>query len=164
MDKQRPIPTATDYARLAAYIDGEGNIGIQRNKSSWFFQITIVNTDPRLAVWLYDTFGGFINSRHHNHDRSAKWRSTLVWYITCGRAHELLEGCYPYLVTKADQADICLAFRKTVKRIGVKGHSKETINLRQSMRDNLKVLRHREYSKEELDEIADSSKSPRKVG
>ena len=157
----RPEPTEIDYARLAAYIDGEGSLGIQRNKKSWFAQVTIVNTDPRIIVWMYQTFGGFIGKRHWNNSRNPKWRSTLTWYLTCEKLHNVLLRCRPYLLSKGEQADIVFAFRATVKRVGVKGHSREVVDSRNEMMGKLKLLRHREYPKEELDFIALESKSPR---
>jgi|ERR1700728_63730 len=157
----RPEPSEIDYARLAAYIDGEGSVGIQRNKKSWFAQLTIVNTDPRIVLWLYETFGGFIGKRGWNNRRNPKWRKTLVWYLTCEKLHSALLKCRPYLLAKGEQVDIVVAFRATVKRVGVKGHSAEVVQSRNDMMGRLKVLRHREYSKEEFDEIADNSKSPR---
>jgi hypothetical protein len=106
MDQSRPEPTEIDYARLAAYIDGEG---------------------------------------------------------TCERAHDLLVKSRPYFITKGDQADIIIAFRETVSRVGVKGHPPEVLAQRKQMREDLKELRHKEYPKEYFDITAKESKSPRKT-
>ena len=165
MAKVRPEPTEIDYARLAAYIDGEGTIEIAyKHKSrAHFLCVSIDNTDPRLIVWLYETFGGFVRSDHSSKRKNIKWRSKMQWYIACGHAHDLLLKCHPFFITKGDQADIAIAFRKTVCRVGVKGHPPEVLKLRDQMREDLKTLRHKTYPENYLDEIARTSKSPRQV-
>jgi hypothetical protein len=45
------MPTVIDYARLAAYLDGEGHIGIcskKGRKSPYSLSVSIGNTDKRL--------------------------------------------------------------------------------------------------------------------
>ena len=163
MAKARPVPTDIDYARLAAYIDGEGNVDVCYKKcvKTYFAQVVVTNTDPRLIVWLYETFGGFIRHNSWEHRQNRKWRETLVWYITCKKAVDLLIHCRPYLISKADQADILFAFQATVGRVGVKGHSPQTIAARDQMRRSLKELRHKSYPAAYLSKLAGESKSGR---
>lgn len=110
-----------DYARLAAYIDGEGCIQIhcvkqysRKAKAHWrphyITQVVITNTDPRLIVWLKETFGGFI-TRY-----STGKRPCFKWHVHSQTCSEMLLNCLPYFLVKKRQAEIAIAFRKTYSR------------------------------------------------
>lgn len=55
-------------ARLAAYIDGEGTIGIGKQKrgswESFSLRMKVGITDQRLADWLRQNFGGNANKKN----------------------------------------------------------------------------------------------------
>ena len=61
-------PTEMDYARLAAYIDGEGCIticvahgnshGRPWPNESLYLNVSVHNTDPRLIDWCAERWGG----------------------------------------------------------------------------------------------------------
>lgn len=112
-----------DWARLAAYIDGEGCIFIHRQKqysqkakSNWkphyIVQVTVTNTDPRLIVWLRGNFGGFIVSQ----EKSGKCRTYFKWTAHSKACADILTNCLPYFIIKRKQAEIAIAFRATYNR------------------------------------------------
>lgn len=106
-----------DLARLAAYLDGEGCINISSIKSKTRagqrqdgrMQVTIGNTDPRLARWLISTFGG-------DAQLTTQGRTKKFWYWRkSGRyAAALLIQCLPYFIMKRDQAEVAIAYQELV--------------------------------------------------
>jgi hypothetical protein len=114
------MPTEIDYARLAAFIDGEGSMFLLHSKTVSRKAITInlhvTNTDIRLMEWLKSTFGvGSIHvSRHGSGNRQTAYR----WKCQARMAVDLIEAAYPYFVIKREQADVVRAFRNLQKRPG----------------------------------------------
>lgn len=107
-------PTEIDWARLAAFIDGEGCIRIadHRARRGQHMDFQISNTDSRLIIWLHDTFGGsFCERKHAINSRSRVW----VWYIASDAAAEALQNCLPFFVMKRDQAEQAIAFQKLIQ-------------------------------------------------
>jgi hypothetical protein len=143
-----------DWARLAAYIDGEGYIGIKchkpykanrENSIRYYALVTIVNTDARLLVWLKETFG--VGAISHQEPK-AKWvghRTRYRWDVTYTQAEWLLQGALDYFVIKREQADLCLSIRKTFDyEISAKGrrqHSESAVAARKEIKDRLQLMR-----------------------
>ena len=112
-----------DWARMAAFIDGEGCIAITRlsfgvKNPRYQLVLQITNTDPRLLIWLGKTFegqGSFsvrpIEGQRPRHD----------WCIASKKAEAILQGCLPYFVMKRDQAELAIAFQKTKRYWGKSG-------------------------------------------
>ncbi len=106
---------------MAAYIDADGCIDIHLHKSTvggelaprHLLQIAMTNCDPRLIVWCKTTFScGTICVRR----RGGKHRTNYVWACHSKKAQTILEGCLPYFIVKREQAEVALAFRKTITR------------------------------------------------
>lgn len=155
--KPKIEPTEMDWARLAAYIDGEGSIMIDRQvrKDSinlhFGLVIVIANTDPRLVLWGRERFGGRIYARSI---RSAKHRMAYAWHISSSQAEYVLRGCLPYFLLKREQAEIGLAFRETYRmegslvRSGKKGWRSvpaSVIATRQELHQRIKELKHQDF-------------------
>ena len=110
-----------DWKTMAAFIDGEGCIRIQRQepgsrgashraKSPRHDLIIVIgNTDPRLALWCKERFGGSLYLRETS-KRNDKHRDAYVWHATQKRAESILHGCLPHFLLKKEQAQIALAF------------------------------------------------------
>ena len=155
-------PTEVDWARLAAFIDGEGCIllGAHKNPSKYgeahydHVRVIVANTDPRLMLWLRERFGGKILRTYKRADKP-DWRHGMKWYVSCQVAIELLRGCYPYLICKRDQAEIAFAFQETVGRPGVKGHPPEVYAARQELKERLTAMRWKQYSEDQIHDLAD---------
>lgn len=114
-DLTQVIPT--DWARLAAFIDGEGHIAIQCNtrkngRTYHYIRVIVSNTDPRLMSWLLNTFGGGLMTEKK---RQVKLRTCYKWSVSCQHAENILLGCFEYFITKRQQAEIALAFQGTIR-------------------------------------------------
>jgi hypothetical protein len=147
---ERPIEEM-EWLRMATLLDTEGSIQIKKSKSAvkWgcrapnhTLQITVTNTDPRIPLWCKSIFGGCISFRrppkqHH--------RKIYRWATACGRAAIILSGCLPYFLTKRNQAEIAIASRDTIRNIGMKGHSEETLRIREAAYLKLQDMKREEF-------------------
>ncbi len=142
------IPTQADWIRLAAFIDGEGMIDIHTHRQfrkhlnrvheTHYVRIVVTNTDPRLARWCQGAFGGSIVLERH---KNPKHRAALKWYTSSNRAIGIINGCMPHFLLKREQAEVALLFQATVVRIGRGGHSKETLQRRVELQEEMKRLK-----------------------
>lgn len=143
--------TDIDWARLAAFIDGEGHIGIVRKgikktgpragkRGADYIRITIANTDPRLIIWLQLRFGGGRTYRNISREINHRWKGVFHWDTASAHAARLLEGCLKYFIIKRDQAEIALAFQATMKRRGVKGTPESILNDREALKQKIRLL------------------------
>lgn len=105
-----------DWARLAAFIDGEGCITISKTKGYrvQYMKVFIANTDPRLMVWLRDNFGGTVNGKPRTNRE--KHKPCYVWTVSSQMAWIILLCCMPYFIIKREQAEVALAFQRTMTR------------------------------------------------
>jgi hypothetical protein len=138
-------PSDVDWARLAAYIDGEGCIRIASMKTKHaprpylYLDIRISNTSKVLMIWLKDTFGGKIYEFKHKNER---WATSHQWMVACLYAGEILKGCLPHFVLKRDQAEVALEFQATkTKRWGVKGTPEDIIETQYALQEKLSRLK-----------------------
>lgn len=139
-----------DWARLAAYIDGEGCIRIAGVKGATpysrrvlYIEVTVTNTDLRLTAWLKATFGGsvYISKQHKN---NPKYSPAAAWVTGSRHAALLLEYCLPYFIIKREQADVALAFQRTIitdRRYGRTGRPIELIDAQHRLREQLQTLK-----------------------
>ena len=115
--------TQIDWARLAAFIDGEGCIQINRQKQyskkaqpNWrphyIVQVVVTNTDPRLVAWCKETFGGFVVPQ----SKYPKRRQAFKWCAHSKSCANILTNCLSYFIIKREQAEIAIAFRKTYSK------------------------------------------------
>src|SRR6266487_1864296 len=110
-------PTEIDWARLAAYIDGEGSILITERhyKSSpypgMYIRVILANTDPRLPLWAKERFGGVFVIGWR--DQPEHHKTPYKWHVSCNQAASVLEKCLPYFLLKKEQAEVALAFQRT---------------------------------------------------
>ena len=114
-----------DWARLAAYIDGEGHISIASagGDRNFKMQLTIGNTDHRLTSWLKNTFGGEVRLADITKRRRQYW----YWYIGSKRASDFLSRCLPFFIMKREQAEIAIAYHATVSGFKMVG-GKRTVS------------------------------------
>jgi hypothetical protein len=125
--KDLTLIASTDWARLSAFIDGEGCVTLKRRKArartttfwgskpSLCLLLQVTNTDPRLVEWLAATFGGRVG---YFESKDARYKGRYDWQVTSSQAEAMLTMCLPYLLLKKEQAEIGLAFQKTVGRRG----------------------------------------------
>jgi len=112
MEAKLATVTLVDWARLAAFIDGEGYVGLARNGrksgSTISNRISITSVDPRLPNWLKETFGGTVVIQPTNPSRH---KIAYQWSVASRHAALILTQVRPLLLIKDRQADIVLAFR-----------------------------------------------------
>ena len=157
MSTQLNKPTEIDWARLAAYIDGEGCISLLygnfRNRSGTSkkylaVRVAIANTDARLLIWLRETFGGCIQCCESNR-RSRTGRVVFTWTQGSAKAIRLLTECLPYFVIKKDQAELAIAFHELMPRRGQR-HNPEMIITALSLKNQLSGLKRKAWAKADL--------------
>lgn len=107
--------TSEELAYLAGIIDGEGCITFHRrggtNAHICATQLQVGNTDLRLLQWIQVRFGGSVKiERRMNTSHQTVWR----WIAHVDNLEEMLAAVLPYLVIKRDQAELLLAYRKTL--------------------------------------------------
>lgn len=104
-------------AYLAGLIDGEGYLGIQKNKREdniggygYMGVIKICMIDENIIKWLKNSFGGNFEKRIGKDNR----QDSYGWTLRHGKNIEpFLNKVYPYLKVKRKQADILKKFFKT---------------------------------------------------
>ncbi len=150
-----------DWAKLAVLIDGEGSISISkhkpgksgRNKTDFYALRTFVcNTDPRLILWCQERFGGSIRGKPRE-DRK-RHRPCWQWTVVSQVAEEILQYCLPHFIIKREQAEIALAFQKTMRR---SAHSRwnggtpdDVLVFRNHCFEQLKRMKHESVEVESL--------------
>lgn len=148
--KHKPIIEATtlDWARLAAFIDGEGSIFIglqkyisrntQRALQRTFIGVMITNTDVRLFTWLQERFSGCVSPMA---SKNPKWTPGYQWRVTEKEAMHVLENCLEYFVLKRNQAEIAIAHQKLRAPSGTP-IGEEIFAQRLNLRDQLSMLKN----------------------
>lgn len=145
-----------NWARLAAYIDGEGTVMIQRSVSknakfpSFILTLIVANTDLRLMEWLTRTFTGNV---YFSQSAKTRFKCNKVchsWRHFEDRAATILEHCLPYLIMKRDQAEIGLAYRE-LRKLGSKGRklTATDIELREEFRGRMRSLNSGDWARQE---------------
>ena len=104
-----------DWARAAAYLDGEGSIYIAKGHgrqtlSGHQLCLDVTNTDPRLPIWFRERFGGTVSI--HSKKTNKNSRQAFRWRARCNIAANVLEGFLPYFLLKRDQAEMAIAFQQ----------------------------------------------------
>lgn len=121
-------PTETDWARLAAYIDGEGCIQLSPRQTPNMKSLTlcgkvaVTNTDGRLALWCLETFGMKFYKKGHNWAGSRaierNWKDCYFSQAIGYRAAWVCHNCLPWFLLKREQAETLLEHQATT-RVGV---------------------------------------------
>jgi hypothetical protein len=131
--------TEKDWVRLAAFIDGEGTILLNRfsvkhrNRKSMWVRVAVVNTDARMVKWIASVFGGPVTSYSRaRYNERVIWR----WQVSCKQAEQILRGCLEHFIIKKEQAELALQFQDTLGGPGLPV-SAETIAFRESLRSKL---------------------------
>jgi len=142
-DTTPKLPSEKDWLRLAAFIDGEGAILLNKfsansGRREMWIRVVIANTDPRLPKWCQDTFGGtFVaETRKKNPKHSACYR----WHVSCTMAEWVLKNCLEHFLIKREQAEIALKFQSTLGGPGIPV-SAETRVIREELRDQLHSMK-----------------------
>lgn len=93
-------------AYLAGFFDGEGSITIVVRS----LRVNIAQVNPRPLMMLRNRFGGQIAFVKRS-DKNPRHRDIHVLNITSYLAAEMLRQLRPYLIVKADQADLAIEYQ-----------------------------------------------------
>lgn len=119
MESERPL-TEAERAYAAGFFDGEGFIGIYKRsapaKGKTYSYYTLLvgasQCDPRPLLFIQDRFGGSLGC-----DRSGKKSSgnlLYTWQVGARKAESFLRAIQPYLIHKAEQCAVAIAYRDIV--------------------------------------------------
>lgn len=142
--------SATDLAYFAGIIDGEGCFCLHKSGVRDVFNssLSVGNTDPRMIHWIHDRFGGRILRRQF----AARTRCKVFyhWRLLARDLESVITAVIPYLVVKREQAELMLAYRKTIVPRGrgerpknVQVMSSEEVQHRHDLKARLAVLNKR---------------------
>ena len=88
-------PTDTDWAYLAAYVDGEGCVTINKQGSC---QLEIASVNPHVLDWIAKIFGGTVGVVN-----TQARRSVFRWRLYGPDLRTLIPHITPYSKVKRDQ-------------------------------------------------------------
>ena len=119
----------TDFAYAAGLIDGEGTIGIYKNKAKscrcgyrFYLRVRLGMTNITAPYWLYTIFGGYFREYPNR-----GWGEKVLyeWGLSPEQAYAFLVSILPYLKTKKQQAQVAIEFQKD-KYKGIRGRGRKT--------------------------------------
>lgn len=99
---------------FAGFVDGEGCIRIGKTYSAkrsvnHRLEFIVANTDAKPLLKMREYFGG-------GHIRGRNRDSLLYWTLYNDDALKFIRAIRPYLITKADQADVAIRFMEAKTR------------------------------------------------
>jgi len=133
-------------AYLAGFVDGEGSLTIAHTKprgigpsGCWDFRLAVFNSNLTILEKIQEHFGGFIQVRDRG---NPNWKPAgqLTWTATS--AVPVIEAIRPFLIGKAEQADLLLAAQKTrtPNNKTWDGLSKEVLEFRLEAKEKMHIL------------------------
>jgi len=110
--------TSEQLAYMAGIIDGEGSIGIEKQKANgkqrkhdyYCLRLRVYNTNFELITWLLNNFGG-------NYFKNTKYKGRkqcYSWTLFGDNLLQVITACEPYFIVKKNLIEIVMEFRKTV--------------------------------------------------
>ena len=111
----------TDKAWLAGIIDGEGSIFVMKQKrkdrerdTNYILRVTVQSTDKFMCPKIHSLVGGPVIWEQR--DKRENCKNTYKWQCNGKKAAKFLKAIRPYLVVKADQADVAIGFQENTKK------------------------------------------------
>ena len=133
-------PSERDVLYAAGIFDGEGSIGINRNRTPkgsyrWWLVVSVANIDMRLHIWLQATFGGHVRVN----SRKNPARPCYHWTLTSRQAADFLKLLSPFLKIKGEQAAVGIEFQEAIHQS--RDETGERAARLQLLKDHLETLR-----------------------
>ena len=99
----------------AGIVDGEGCIQIVKRQgvkgyTYYLTRLSVTNTDPRVTERFKAAFGGSISRQRMM--KSTRQKTKYQWMVNATKAERIILLLRPWLLVKAEQADIALAARQ----------------------------------------------------
>ncbi len=107
------MPTEAQLAYTAGIIDGEGCIRFNRQATRLTMRVHVTNTNKALIDWLHRTYGGYVWAERRQYIPNAKPR--FAWEVSAQAAYRFLHQVRPFLMLKAEQADLAISMQETKK-------------------------------------------------
>jgi len=103
-----------DWTYLAGFIDGEGNIGIDKYSKygkaiNYAIKVAISNTNRPILNWIQDYYGGYISTLKRKRPNYKECYQLTVRHL---RANRMLKDIEPYLKIKREIAQIAMRVEK----------------------------------------------------
>ena len=105
-----------DLAYAAGIVDGEGCIGIYKQKNTelqfgytYGLTVTVGMCSAAIPMWLYKTFGGNLNTHEGRKDH---YKRVYNWQVAAREGKLFLELILPYLKEKTGQAKVAIEFQE----------------------------------------------------
>ena len=163
-------PSDLTWAKMAAYIDGEGSILINPRRkrlrngeyanlaSTFYLKLTVANTDVRLVAWCKSNFGGTFkdaNTKAYYAGRNCK--TSWHWSASSNRAAWILYNCMPHFLLKSEQADIGMRLQASMLDYGFRTLPQEIVTERRELKRQLLTLkaRGREFDASESKQLGE---------
>jgi hypothetical protein len=127
----------TDAAYLAGLIDGEGSVGIVRQKRSHHAFVYVYGTNRVVLDWACGIFGGYIHARSQRQvEASLGSKPQFVWQVIGNRkARPLIDAIIPYVRIKRGRISVIKDFLDTFQDCRIPGGiSDEELARRQGFR------------------------------
>jgi len=140
----------TTLAYLAGFMDGEGCISLVRSRPTeknpgYHLIIVVTQLNPDPLVMYQVAFGGSI---HRAVDKRGH-RPRITWQTSGRNAGRALEALRPFLVVKADEADLALEFLRRVAN-WAGGDKEAELAERTRIHAAIKAVKQRSYDNIEL--------------
>ena len=103
------MPSETEKAWFAGFLDGEGYIQISQYKGWYTLIVRISNLHLPTLLKIKALWGkGAVKLVPNAPTHGPFWR----WHVKANQALEILEDVFPYLVTKRAEAETAIAFQR----------------------------------------------------
>jgi hypothetical protein len=140
----------TENAYLAGIIDGEGSIIVRPKKEhkggtiTYELIVTVTNTNMALLEWIAERYGDYIYRTGFGSARP-NCKQAYHWRVSGPKCGPILEAVFPFLIIKREQAELGLAFIKTIpdRNPGRRGYPDHIVAVRKACADRCKVLNQR---------------------
>lgn len=121
-------PSEADCAYAAGFFDGEGTVFIAVHRTVkntrgpvYNMRVMASQVDPTPLAWLQSIWGGSVVRRRGDDKRKPDY----VWNCFARQAARFLADVRPFLLVKADEADVALEFQAAKFNPGIVGHTDE---------------------------------------
>ena len=118
----------TDIAYMAGLFDGEGTVGIQKQKSktskagyTYVMRVRLAISDRWIIEWFRMAWGGNV---HFRKPSKIGWLTIWVWQVNGKNAIDFLTAIKPYAILKQSQIEVALRFQERRWKKVIRGRHK----------------------------------------
>lgn len=129
---------------IAGFVDGEGSIQISRGtthysgKRMYYLRLSVHQVDRRPLDVLNERWPGSLRLIRKP---SAKQRDIWEWVVSGSTAAKVIGEIRPYLIGKAEQADLALEFYSRINSNGRAAISDDELSAREELYQRMGILK-----------------------